>query len=144
MITWYNKFTDWLFGTPTQVLEALHALFALSWGIALLDGELLIKPTYSGFIPPNAAQFSSAGSVLFFVVAVFQVFGARSRDKHNDLLSGYSLKFGSFLWFVVAMNFAASYPPLNTGILVYLIFSAFCWITGHELFRRNKRESADV
>lgn len=143
----YDRFTDWLFGTPTQVLEALNTLYLVAWAFALLDENLLTKPSYSGVIPPSAAHFSSGASVLFLVAALFAALGARTRDKQHDILSGYALKFSSFLWFVIAANFAASYPPLNTGALVYGIFSGFCWITGHELFRRNSqrnsRESAD-
>lgn len=138
-----QHFMNWLFGTPTQVLEVINVFYLLAWGVALLDDQILAKPTYTGFLPPSVVDFSSWGSVLFFMAAAFAMVGARRRDLKHDRLSGYALKFSSFLWFVVALNFMASYPPLNTGALTYAIFSLFCWLTGHELFRRNRVESID-
>lgn len=44
-----QHFMNWLFGTPTQVLEVINVFYLLAWGVALLDDQILAKPTYTGF-----------------------------------------------------------------------------------------------
>lgn len=143
MITWYNRFRDWLFGTPTQILETINIMYLLGWSVALIDKRLLAKPIYAGALPNNAFEFSQYGAVFFIVAAIFASIGVRKRDPHHDRVSGYALQLSSFLWFVISINFMASYPPLNTGVITYFIFALFCWLTGYELLRRNKREGKD-
>lgn len=139
-----KRFLDWLFGTPTQVLEALNVLYLLGWSIALLDERLLATTTHRGVLAPSVFDFHWGASIFFLTAAVFAAIGARVRDVRHDRLSGYALKLSSLLWAIISINFIASFPPTNTGSFTYGFFSLICWLTGNELFRRNKiRESSD-
>ena len=133
------RFYGWLFGTPTTVLEALNVTLLLSWAFALIDDRLVTLPMYVGLqklaIYPWANE---ALAFLFLAAATFAAVGAVADGPRSDKLAGYALQLGAVLWLCVAVNFLASYPPLNTGVLVYGCVAVFCWLAGSYLWGKGR------
>ena len=51
-------------------------------------------------------------------------------DPASDKLTAWGLQVGGVLWFCAALNFLATYPPINTGVGTYLMLSFVCWSAG--------------
>lgn len=135
-----TRFYAWLFGTPTKLLEAMNALMLLSWAVALWDDRLVTLPSYVGIA--RIASRSWANELLalvFLCAAAFALAGALHKGCRADKLSGYALTLGALMWFCVSLNYVASYPPINTGVLTYGITSVFCWLSGSYLWERGKK-----
>ena len=134
------RFYAWLFGTPTTVLEAMNALMLLSWAGALLDDRIFTLPVYVGLAKlAHISWANEALAALFLIAAAFAGVGAVADGPRSDKLAGYALQLGAVLWLCVAANFLASYPPLNTGVLVYGIIGAFCWVSGSYLWAKGRQ-----
>ena len=134
------RFYGWLFGTPTTVLEAMNALLLLGWAGALLDDRLLTLPVYVGLAKlAHIGWANEALAALFLIAAAFAGVGALADGPRSDKLAGYALQLGAVLWLCVAANFLASYPPLNTGVLVYGVIGAFCWVSGSYLWAKGRQ-----
>lgn len=134
------RFFDWLFGTPTKVLEALNASMLLSWAVALWDDRLVTLPTYVGIARIASHTWANeALSLVFFGSALFALAGAVLDGCRGDKLAGYALLLGSLMWFCVSLNYLASYPPVNTGLLTYGLTSLFCWLSGTYLWTRGEK-----
>lgn len=136
-----TRFYDWLFGTPTQVLEAVNALFLAAWAVALWDDRLIGLPTYVGLAAFSGHSWANeALSLIFAVAAVFSVAGwCHKARRRSDKLSGFALLVGAVMWVAVSLNYWASYPPINTGLLTYGVTSVFCWLCGSFLWERGKK-----
>lgn len=134
------RFYGWLFGTPTTVLEAMNAVMLLSWAGALLDDRLFTLPMYVGMAQLARISWANeALAALFLIAATFAGVGALADGPRSDKLAGYALQLGAVLWLCVAANFLASYPPLNTGVLVYGVIGAFCWVSGSFLWSKGRQ-----
>lgn len=134
------RFYGWLFGTPTTVLEAMNALLLLCWAGALLDDRLFTLPVYVGLAQLTQVSWTNeALAALFLIAAVFAGVGAVAEGKRSDRLAGYALQLGAVLWLCVAANFLASFPPLNTGVLMYGVLGGFCWVTGSYLWAKGRQ-----
>lgn len=142
-IRWRARFYGWLFGTPTTVLETMNTILLLSWAGALLDDRLFTLPVYVGLAQLTQVSWANeALAGLFLIAAVFAGVGAFAEGKRSDKLAGYALQLGAVLWLCVAANFLASYPPLNTGVLVYGVIGAFCWVSGSYLWAKGRQAEA--
>ncbi len=139
-IRWRARFYRWLFGTPTTVLEAMNTLLLLSWAGALLDDRLFTLPVYVGLDKlAHIGWANEALAALFLIAATFAGVGALADGPRSDKLAGYALQLGAVLWLCVAANFLAAYPPLNTGVLVYGVIGAFCWVSGSFLWSKGRQ-----
>lgn len=134
------RFYGWLFGTPTTVLEAMNAVMLLSWAGALLDDRLFTLPVYVGLAQlAHISWANEALAGLFLIAAAFAGVGAVAEGQRSDRLAGYALQLGAVLWLCVAANFLASFPPLNTGVLMYGVLGGFCWVTGSYLWGKGRQ-----
>lgn len=129
-----RRFYKWLFGTPTMVIEALNGTCLLVWALALLNDETVSLPQYSGFFGESVTRWNEYVAVLFFVAACIAYLGVARNGYFANRLAGYALQLSALLWACVCLNFYASYPPVNTGMLVYGVMSVFCWVTGNYLW----------
>lgn len=137
-IRWRTNFYGWLFGTPTTVLETMNATMLLSWAFALLDDRLFTLPIYVGLTKlAHVGWANEALAILFLCAAAFAAVGAFADGPRSDKLAGYAMQLGAVLWLCVSVNFLASYPPLNTGVLVYATTAAFCWLSGSYLWGKG-------
>ena len=139
-LRWRAKFNAWLFGTPTTVLEAMNTLMLLSWAGALLDDRLFTLPVYVGLDKlAHIGWANEALAALFLIAAAFAGVGAVAEGQRSDRLAGYALQLGAVLWLCVAANFLASFPPLNTGVLMYGVLGVFCWVSGSFLWSKGRQ-----
>ena len=139
-IRWRARFYGWLFGTPTTVLEAMNTLLLLSWAGALLDDRLFTLPVYVGLGKlAHIGWANEALAALFLIAAAFAGVGAVAEGQRSDRLAGYALQLGAVLWLCVAANFLASFPPLNTGVLMYGVLGVFCWVSGSFLWSKGRQ-----
>ena len=142
------RFYKWLFGTPTTVIEALNGMLLFAWGVAIMDDKMVSISLYAGFLGPSVVRWNECVSMMFFIVSSLAVVGAVKKGPRADRISGYALQLGAVLWLCVAVNFFASFPPLNTGMLTYSIFAMFCWMAGNQLWViggiEKERQAADA
>lgn len=139
-IRWRARFYRWLFGTPTTVLEAMNAVMLLSWAGALLDDRLFTLPVYVGLAQlAHISWANEALATLFLIAAAFAGVGAVAEGQRSDRLAGYALQLSAVLWLCVSANFLASFPPLNTGVLMYGVLGGFCWVTGSYLWAKGRQ-----
>lgn len=139
-----SRFYDWLFGTPTQVLEVINVSFLVSWAIALWDDRLIGLPMYVGVARIATHTWANeALSMVFLLAAVFAVAGWVHKGCRSDALSGFALQIGAVMWAAVSLNYWASYPPINTGQLTYGFTGLFCWISGSYLWERGREGRGD-
>ena len=131
---------EWLHGTPTQVLEVINVSFLLAWAIALWDDRLIGLPTYVGLAKFATHSWANeALSIMFVLAASFGIAGWLHKGCRADALSGFALQLGAVMWAAVSLNYWASYPPVNTGLLTYGVTSLFCWMSGSYLWDRGVR-----
>lgn len=129
-----RRFYKWLFGAPTTTIEALNGVCLLIWGLALLNDEMVQLPQYAGFFGASFARWNELASIPFFVAAVCVGFGAIRDGYYANRVAGYALQVSALLWLCVALNFYGSYPPVNTGMMVYAVLAVFTWVTGNYLW----------
>lgn len=129
-----KRFYKWLFGTPTTVIEALNGTCLLAWALALLSDDTVSLPQYSGFFGESITRWNEYVALLFFFAACCAYLGAVRNGYFANRLSGYALQVSALLWACVALNFYASFPPVNTGMMIYGVMACFCWVTGNYLW----------
>ena len=133
-----NQGRRFLFHLPTKSIEFLNGLLALMFGLVfMMNGSSLVQ--YKSYV-----AFTYVGPVwLWFVISmigVFQLNAMRKETLESNMLSAIVLKVSSLLWFLVAILFGSTYPPLSTGFFTYLIISLVCVLAGYELSAQNTYE----
>ena len=129
-----KRFYKWLFGTPTTVIETLNGTCLMVWAAALLDDDTVSLPQYAGFFGSSLTRWNEYVALLFFAAACLAYLGAVRNGYFANRLAGYALQVSALLWACVCLNFYAAYPPINTGMFVYGVMAAFCWVTGNYLW----------
>lgn len=129
-----KRFYGWLFGTPTTVVEALNGVCLFIWALALLNDEMVQLPQYAGVFGTSLTKWNELVSIPFFAAAGCVGFGAIRNGYYANRVAGYALQVSALLWLCVALNFYGSYPPINTGMMVYAVLALFCWVTGNYLW----------
>lgn len=120
----------WMFATGTRGVELFNAGALLVWAVALLDDRLLALPIYLGRGVWSHPWANELLAVLFSVAAMFSVAGLLRKDIKADKLASFALQIGGLLWAAVALNFMATYPPLNTGVGIYGLLAFVTWSAG--------------
>lgn len=120
----------WMFATGTRGIELLNAMALLVWGLALLDDRLLVLYMYLGAGVLKHPMANEALSAVFLIAALFALAGLLRKDLASDKLASFALQIGGLMWACVALNFMATYPPLNTGVGVYGLLAFFSWSAG--------------
>lgn len=122
---------NWMFATTgTRGIELFNAGALLVWAVALFDDRLLALPIYLGrgvWSHPWANELLAG---LFAVASVFAIAGLLRKDLRAYKLASFALQIGGLLWAAVALNFLATYPPLNTGVGTYGLLAFVTWSAG--------------
>lgn len=128
----------WLFSSGTRALEVLNALCMLAWAVALLDEGMLAIPIYRVFVTvggPWANWFSSITFASMFVLSVVGIVGSSIGARR---LGGFVILCGGLAWACVAAAFIATYPPLNTAMVVYALLAVLCLLAGEHLIYESR------
>ena len=120
----------WMFATGTRAIELLNVLALAVWAAALLDDRLLTVSVYLGVSLLQHPWANEALAVLFCLAAIVALAGLLRTGPPSDKLASFALQAGSVAWFGVALNFMATYPPLNTGVGTYGVLAFLTWSAG--------------
>ena len=124
----------WMFATGTRGIELFNAGALLVWAWALIDDRLLAIPIYLGSSVWTHPLANELLALLFATASVFAIAGLLRKDQAADKLAGFALQIGGLLWAAVALNFSATYPPLNTGVGTYGLLAFVTWSAGCHLW----------
>lgn len=120
----------WMFATGTRSIEIFNGLALLVWAVALLDDRLLSLSVYIGAKVYMHPWANEALAGLFALAALFALAGLFRKDEAAQKLSSFALQLGGLIWACVALNFLATYPPLNTGVGLYGLLAFVAWSAG--------------
>ena len=124
----------WMFATGTRGVELFNAGALLVWAWALIDDRLLAIPIYLGSSVWTHPLANELLALLFATASVFAIAGLLRKDQAADKLASFALQIGGLLWAAVALNFLATYPPLNTGVGTYGFLAFVTWSAGCHLW----------
>ena len=124
----------WMFATGTRGIELFNAGALLVWAWALIDDRLLAIPIYLGSSVWTHPLANELLALLFATASVFAIAGLLRKDRAADKLASFALQIGGLLWAAVALNFLATYPPLNTGVGIYGLLAFVTWSAGCHLW----------
>lgn len=124
----------WMFATGTRGIELFNAGALLVWAWALIDDRLLAIPIYLGSSVWTHPLANELLALLFATASVFAIAGLLRKDQAADKLASFALQIGGLLWAAVALNFLATYPPLNTGVGTYGLLAFVTWSAGCHLW----------
>ena len=124
----------WMFATGTRGVELFNAGALLVWAWALIDDRLLAIPIYLGSSVWTHPLANNLLALLFATASVFAIAGLLRKDQAADKLASFALQIGGLLWAAVALNFLATYPPLNTGVGTYGLLAFVTWSAGCHLW----------
>lgn len=124
----------WMFATGTRGIELFNAGALLVWAWALIDDRLLAIPIYLGSSVWTHPWANELLALLFATASVFATAGLIRKDQAADKLASFGLQIGGLLWAAVALNFLATYPPLNTGVGTYGLLAFVAWSAGCHLW----------
>ena len=124
----------WMFATGTRGVELFNAGALLVWAWALIDDRLLAIPIYLGSSVWTHPLANELLALLFATASVFAIAGLLRKDQAADKLASFALQIGGILWAAVALNFLATYPPLNTGVGTYGLLAFVTWSAGCHLW----------
>ena len=124
----------WMFATGTRGIELFNAGALLVWSWALIDDRLLAIPIYLGSSVWTHPLANELLALLFATSSVFAIAGLLRKDQAADKLASFALQIGGILWAAVALNFLATYPPLNTGVGTYGLLAFVTWSAGCHLW----------
>ena len=124
----------WMFAAGTRGIELFNAGALLGWAWALIDDRLLAIPIYLGSSVWTHPLANELLALLFATASVFAIAGLLRKDQAADKLASFALQIGGILWAAVALNFLATYPPLNTGVGTYGLLAFVTWSAGCHLW----------
>lgn len=133
-----NQGRVYLFQHPTKSIEILSGLLSVFFGIVfIINGNLLIKNEFY-------QSFDYIGPMwiwwLVILLGIIQLNASRKDTLESNILSAITLKVSALVTFIIALMFAADYPPLGTGFFTYTILSGFYLLAGIELSVQNTYE----
>lgn len=123
----------WMFATGTRGIELFNVGALLVWAWTLIDDRLLAIPIYLGSSVWTHPLANELLALLFATASVFAIAGLLRKDQAADKLASFALQIGGILWAAVALNFLATYPPLNTGVGTYGLLAFVTWSAGGHL-----------
>ena len=133
-----NQGRVYLFQHPTKSIEILSGLLSVFFGLVFfINGKSLIKNEFY-------RSFDYVGPMwiwwLVILLGTTQLNASRKDTLESNILSAITLKVNSLVTFIIALMFAADYPPLGTGFFTYSILSGFYLLAGIELSVQNTYE----
>ena len=87
----------------------------------------------AGFLLFGAQWAHKAWAVAFLIFFVLACCGIACKTCRCKKLGGFAMLASATVWGCISAGFVASYPPLNTGVLIYALMSLMCWFTGEHL-----------
>lgn len=131
------KFQRWLFSTGTQAVKFVNAFGLFGYAMVFfLYGEVLYQyKLYDKFdtAPPKVT------ATVMLVLAVLQIILMVGKTDRSQIIGGYLLICSGFVWFMVAVAFWASYPPLSTGVVFPSVMALICPLAGDNLIKMRKQ-----
>ena len=138
-----ERMLRWLFDKGTRAIEVLNAVIFGIWGAVLMGiGGMVQAEHYKGFAVFEAIFGRKAWACAFLACAAFAVLGMLSDARRCKVLGGYALLLGALTWALLAMGFAAAYPPVNTSMFVYTALSVMCFLSGEHVMYTVLQEDA--
>ena len=129
-----EKIRAWMFSTGTRAIEVLNAGMLLAWAtVMMLDGRVLEMHPYRYSMLFGTQWAHKAWAVAFLIFFVLACCGIACKTCRCKKLGGFAMLASATVWGCVSAGFVASYPPLNTGVLIYALMSLMCWFTGEHL-----------
>lgn len=130
----------WLFGTGTRVLKVLNIAILLGWAAMLLHGGFGSLPTYAGFskipIPWAVAALLAVSALLGWALY--------DNSLRGRIVGGAALMLAGLVWLLVGISFAAGYPPLHTGMVVYPTLSLLSVLAGDHMRDTARAEKLEI
>lgn len=123
-----DRANRWLFSVGTRSLEVLNSVALIGWSWVFLtqsDAILALKP-YSKFDNFPALP----ASLIMLAIAIGLIACLFYNTSKTHFLSGYFLLLCAGVWGIVCANFIRSYPPLNTGVIIYFSLMWISWWAG--------------
>ena len=131
------KFQKWLFETGTRAIKFVNAFGLLGYAVVLFGfGDVLYK--YKLYDKFDAAPPAMTALVMT-ILAILQVIFMLGKTDRAQVLGGYLLICSGFVWFMVAVAFGASYPPLSTGVVFPSLLAIVCPLAGDNLIKLLKQ-----
>ena len=143
-----NKARNFLYSTPTKIIEFLTGICSLSFGLVYaLNGESLnrLKVYFS---------FAYVGPIwiwwVMVILGILQLNYMRKETLDSNIKSALTMHVSAVIWFIIAIMFVTDYPPLSTGFFTYFWFSAICSLTALQIDSQNtyelliRKETKDV
>lgn len=131
------KFQRWLFSTGTRAVKFVNAFGLFGYAMVFfLYGEVLYQyKLYDKFdtVPPKVT------ATVMLVLAVLQIILMVGKTDRSQIIGGYLLICSGFVWFMVAVAFWASYPPLSTGVVFPCVMALICPLAGDNLIKMRKQ-----
>lgn len=131
------KFQKWLFETGTRAIKFINASCLFGFAVVLFGfGDVLYKyKLYDKFesVPPPVSASVMATLALLQVISMF------GKTNRSQIVGGYMLICSGFVWFMVAVAFWASYPPLSTGVVFPSVMALICPLAGDNLIKLMKQ-----
>lgn len=131
------KFQRWLFSTGTQAVKFVNAFGLFGYAMVFfLYGKVLYQyKLYDKFdtAPPKVT------ATVMLVLAVLQIILMVGKTDRSQIIGGYLLICSGFVWFMVAVAFWASYPPLSTGVVFPSVMALICPLAGDNLIKMRKQ-----
>ena len=133
-----NQGRVYLFQHPTKSIEILSGLCSVFFGLVfVINGNSLVKNEFY-------QSFDYVGPMwiwwLVILLGTIQLNSSRKDTLESNILSAITLKVNALVTFIIALMFAADYPPLGTGFFTYSILSGFYLLAGIELSVQNTYE----
>lgn len=131
------KLQRWLFSTGTRAVKFVNAFGLFGYAMVFfLYGEVLYQyKLYDKFdtVPPKVT------ATVMLVLAVLQIILMVGKTDRSQIIGGYLLICSGFVWFMVAVAFWASYPPLSTGVVFPSVMALICPLAGDNLIKMRKQ-----
>ena len=131
------KFQKWLFETGTRAVKFINSASLFGFAMVLFGfGDVLYKyKLYDKFesVPPPIS------AAVMMSLAILQMISMVCKTDRSQIIGGYMLICSGLVWFLVAVAFGASYPPLSTGVVFPLVMSLICPLAGDNLIKLIKQ-----
>ena len=131
------KFQHWLFSTGTRAVKFVNAFGLFGYAMVFfLYGKVLYQyKLYDKFdtAPPKVT------ATVMLVLAVLQIIPMVRKTDRSQIIGGYMLICSGLVWFLVAVAFGASYPPLSTGVVFPCVMALICPLAGDNLIKMIKQ-----
>lgn len=133
-----NQARKYLFHVPTKSIEFISGICSLFFGLVfIINGNSLVKNEFY-------QSFDYVGPMwiwwLVILLGIIQLNASRKDTLESNILSAITLKVSALVTFIIALMFAADYPPLGTGFFTYSVLSGFYLLAGIELSEQNTYE----